>query len=69
MLTRRVRLQLAAFAVLTVFGVSTVLVNYLDLRQLLGFGQYEVTAVFTDATGLHPGAMVGYRDVEIGEVR
>lgn len=69
MLTRRVRLQLAAFAVLTVFGVSTVLVNYLDLRQLLGFGQYEVTAVFSDATGLHPGAMVGYRDVEIGKVR
>ncbi|RRO17967.1 MCE family protein [Saccharopolyspora rhizosphaerae] len=69
MLTRRIRLQLAVFAVLTVFGVGTVLVNYLDLRQLLGFGQYEVTAVFPDATGLHPGAMVGYRDVEIGKVR
>lgn len=69
MLTRRVRLQLAVFAVLTVFGVGTVLVNYLDLRQLLGFGQYEVTAVFPDATGLYPGAMVGYRDVEIGKVR
>ena len=69
MLTRRIRAQLAVFAALTVFGVGTVLVNYLDLRQLLGFGQYEVTAVFTDPTGLHPGAAVGYRDVEIGEVR
>ena len=69
MLTRRIRVQLAVFTALTVFGVGTVLVNYLDLRQLLGFGQYEVTAVFTDATGLHPGAMVGYRDVEIGKVR
>ncbi|MDI2027145.1 MlaD family protein [Saccharopolyspora sp. TS4A08] len=69
MLTRRVRIQLAVFTALTVFGVGTVLVNYLDLRQLLGFGQYEVTAVFPDATGLYPGAMVGYRDVEIGKVR
>jgi phospholipid/cholesterol/gamma-HCH transport system substrate-binding protein len=68
-LARRVRWQLMVFAVLAVYGVSTVLVEYLDLRQLLGFGQYEVTAEFADGTGLYPGAMVSYRGVEVGKVR
>lgn len=69
MLLRHTRLQLVVFAVLAAFGVGTVLVQYLDLGQLLGFGQYEVNAEITDATGLYPGAMVTYRGVEIGKVR
>ncbi|NKQ51675.1 MCE family protein [Amycolatopsis sp. K13G38] len=69
MLVKRIRLQLLVFAVLAAFGVGTILVNYLDLRQLFGFGQYEISVEFTDATGLYPGAMVTYRGVEIGKVR
>jgi phospholipid/cholesterol/gamma-HCH transport system substrate-binding protein len=69
MLARRTRWQLAVFAILGVFGMGTVLADYLDLGQLLGFGQYRVTAEFTDATGLYPGAMVTYRGVEVGKVK
>lgn len=69
MLSRRVWLQLTAFTVITVFGVGTVLAEYLDLRQLLGFSRYELTAEFADSTGLYPGGMVSYRGVEVGKVR
>ena len=65
---RRVKIQLAVFAVLTVFGVISVAANYLYLPRLLGFGQYHVTAEFADASGLFPSAVVNYRGVEVGRV-
>ncbi|MFD2473568.1 MCE family protein [Amycolatopsis silviterrae] len=68
MFLRRVKLQLAVFAVLTLFGISTVAVNYLNLPQLLGFGQYHLTAEFTDASGLYPGGLVTLRGVQVGRI-
>lgn len=68
MLVRRVKIQLVVFGVLTVFGISTVAINYLNLPQLLGFGQYPITARFTDATGLYPGGLVTYRGARVGRI-
>lgn len=68
MFVRRVKLQLAVFAVLTVFGITTVSAGYLDLPTTLGFGQYHVTAEFADATGLYPGGLVTSRGVKVGRI-
>jgi phospholipid/cholesterol/gamma-HCH transport system substrate-binding protein len=67
-LTRRTKIQLVAFGVLSVFGVTTIAGSYLDLPHLLGFEQYHVTAEFVDASGLSVGAQVTYRGVAVGKV-
>ena len=68
MFTRLIKGQLAAFVLLTVFAVSVIAVNYLDLPQLLGFEQYRVTVQFTNADGLYPSGEVTYRGIPIGRI-
>jgi phospholipid/cholesterol/gamma-HCH transport system substrate-binding protein len=67
-LTRRTKIQLAVFALLSVFGIVTIGGSYLDLPHLLGYQQYRVAAQFTDATGLSSGALVTYRGVKVGKI-
>lgn len=67
-LTPLVRRQLRIFVVLTVACVGLTTVVYARVPQMLGIGVYDVSADFTDASGLYPRAMVTYRGVEVGTV-
>jgi len=62
--SRLVKTQLAVFAVLTVFGMTTVATNYLQW----GADRYTVVVDFADVSGLYPQASVTYLGVDIGRV-
>jgi phospholipid/cholesterol/gamma-HCH transport system substrate-binding protein len=65
---RGTKLQLVAFAVLTVLGVSYVSARYVGLGDaLLGDG-YVVTADFDESGGIFANAEVTYRGVAVGRV-
>lgn len=68
MLTRRTRLQLGAFAVVSLVTVTVILVSYLALPAQLGQGVRTVSLRLPDASGLHRSAKVTYRGVEVGTV-
>lgn len=69
MLTRRVKLQMIAFAVISVIGVLIVGLYYADLpKMLFGVGQYQVSVELPEAGGLYEGGNVTYRGTEIGRV-
>lgn len=68
MLTRRTRLQLGAFVVVSVATVAVILVNYLGVPAALGHGVHTVSLHLPDASGLHQSAKVTYRGVEVGKV-
>ncbi|MBT2527937.1 MCE family protein [Streptomyces sp. ISL-99] len=68
MITRMVRLQLLAFALITALGVSYVGAEYTGLvDRVLGRG-YTVRAEFADSGGIYSGAEVTYRGVPVGRV-
>jgi phospholipid/cholesterol/gamma-HCH transport system substrate-binding protein len=69
MLTGRTRLQLGAFAVVSVLTVGVILVSYLGLPAQLGQGVRRVSLHLPDAAGLHQSAKVTYRGVEVGKVQ
>ncbi|WP_433142110.1 MCE family protein [Actinomadura nitritigenes] len=67
-LKRGVIVQLIAFAVITVVGVTIVLVNYIGVgRQVLG-KQYTAYVDLTDSGGVFTNAEVTYRGVPVGRV-
>jgi virulence factor Mce-like protein len=67
-ITRRTKLQLLAFAVVAVLGMSYLGFNYVGLdRVLLGNG-YDVAADFSDSGGIFVNAEVTYRGVSVGRV-
>jgi phospholipid/cholesterol/gamma-HCH transport system substrate-binding protein len=67
-ITRKTKLQLLAFAVVALLGISYVGFNYVGLdRLLLGTG-YEVDADFADSGGIFVNAEVTYRGVAVGRV-
>lgn len=68
MINTRVRLQLLAFVIVTVLGVSYVSVRYLGAGALFGAGPYPVTLQLTDSGGIFTGADVTYRGVSVGRV-
>ncbi|MBM7773530.1 phospholipid/cholesterol/gamma-HCH transport system substrate-binding protein [Actinokineospora baliensis] len=65
MLTRRVRVQVAAFALIALVGVSYVGARYVGL---FGVGGYVVKARLADSGGVFTNAEVTYRGVGIGRV-
>lgn len=68
MIRRSTRLQLVAFALITVLGVSYVSAKYVGLgRQFFGDG-YVVTADFAESGGIFTNAEVTYRGVAVGRV-
>ena len=68
MITRRTKLQLLAFAVVAVLGMSYLGFKYVGLdRVLLGSG-YDVAADFKDSGGIFVNAEVTYRGVAVGRV-
>ncbi|WP_131735763.1 MCE family protein [Actinomadura roseirufa] len=67
-LKRGVKLQLIAFALITVIGVTVVSVNYIGLgRGILG-KQYTAYVDLTDSGGVFTNAEVTYRGVPVGRV-
>lgn len=68
MITRRTRVQLALFALLTMVGVSFVGARYAQLDRLVHATSYTVVAHFRDSGGMYAGGLVSYRGVRIGEV-
>jgi phospholipid/cholesterol/gamma-HCH transport system substrate-binding protein len=68
MITRRTKLQLIAFAVVAVLGMSYLGFKYVGLdRVILGTG-YDVAADFKDSGGIFVNAEVTYRGVAVGRV-
>lgn len=67
-MTKLVRYQLIAFAVIAVLGVVYVGATYIRFDQMLGFGKYEVTVTSEQTGGIYEGAEVTYRGVPVGRV-
>jgi phospholipid/cholesterol/gamma-HCH transport system substrate-binding protein len=68
MIRRGVKLQLVAFAAITLVAVSLLSARYVGLFDRLAGGSYVVTADFADSGGIFSGAEVTYRGVTIGRV-
>ena len=69
MITRRTKLQLLVFAIITLVGVSFVGARYARLDRLVMDQSYAVVAHFADSGGAFAGAEVSYRGVRVGEVK
>ena len=68
MITRTVRLQLAAFALLSVALVAILSANYVGLTDKIAGGSYVVSADLAQSGGIFVGAEVTYRGVTVGKV-
>ncbi|OJZ75904.1 mammalian cell entry protein [Mycobacterium paraffinicum] len=68
-LSRRVRLQLVFFAVITVVAGGVMTFAFVDIPNVLfGIGHYRVTVDLPVAAGLYENANVTYRGTEVGRV-
>jgi len=68
-LTRRIKIQLATFAVIAIVGMAIIGLGYMRLPALLfGVGHYNVTVELSEAANLYPSANVTYRGTEVGRV-
>jgi len=68
MIGRRVVLQLIAFAVVSVLGVTYAAVSYVGVGRRLFGRPYTVHADFPDSGGIFTDAEVTYRGVRVGRV-
>jgi phospholipid/cholesterol/gamma-HCH transport system substrate-binding protein len=68
MITRRTKVQLVIFVVITLLGVSYVGAKYAQLDSYFVDDSYEVTAHFNDSGGVFAGSQVTYRGVGVGRV-
>jgi phospholipid/cholesterol/gamma-HCH transport system substrate-binding protein len=68
MITRRTKLQLLVFVLITLLGVSYVGAKYAQLDRLILDDSYTVAAHFEDSGGIFAGAEVTYRGVTVGRV-
>ncbi|MBD8870735.1 MCE family protein [Nocardioides donggukensis] len=68
MITRRTKVQLLFFVLITLIGVSYVGARYARLDRLVLDNSYTVVAHFPDSGGIFTGAGVTYRGVTIGQV-
>lgn len=68
MLTRRVRVQVAVFVIISVLGVAYAAIRYVGLGGLVGLDGYQVTVNLPYTGGIYPDAAVAYRGVSVGTV-
>lgn len=68
-LTRRIWIQLAIFAVVSLTAMLVMAFGYVKLPRLLGIGTYGVTVELPEAGGLYERANVTYRGTEVGQVK
>ena len=68
-LHRRVKIQLAIFAVIAVIALGFMSLQFMNLpAQMFGVGRYTVTVELPQAAGLYGSGNVTYRGVEVGRV-
>jgi phospholipid/cholesterol/gamma-HCH transport system substrate-binding protein len=67
-ITRRTKVQLMIFALITMVGVAFVGAKYAQLNRLFYDTSYTVVAHFKDSGGMYAGGMVSYRGVRVGQV-
>ncbi|WP_405486237.1 MCE family protein [Nocardia sp. NBC_00511] len=67
-MTRLVRYQLIAFALIAVLGVVYVGARYVRLDNMVGIGLYKVKVTAAETGNLSKGAEVTYRGVPVGRV-
>jgi len=67
-ITKRTKIQLLVFIIITLLGVSFVGARYAQLDRLVIDRTYTVAAHFADSGGIFAGAEVTYRGVTIGRV-
>lgn len=68
MITRRTKVQLLVFVMITLVGVSFTGARYAKLDRLFYDSSYTVTAHFAASGGIFAGGEVTYRGVKIGTV-
>jgi phospholipid/cholesterol/gamma-HCH transport system substrate-binding protein len=68
MITRRVRIQLLFFVVITLVGCTYVGARYAQLDKMIVDDSYTVVVHFEDSGGIFAGGEVTYRGVSIGKV-
>ena len=68
MITKRTKMQLVIFTLITLVGVSFVGARYARLDRLVYDKSYKVVAHFADSGGIFTGAEVSYRGVAVGQV-
>lgn len=68
MITRRTKLQLMVFVLITLLGVSYVGARYARLGSLFTKDHFDVAAHLANGGGVYTGAEVDYRGVKIGQV-
>ena len=68
MITRRTKIQLLIFVIITLFGVTFVGARYAKLDRLVVDRSFTVVAHFEESGGIFAGAEVSYRGVRIGTV-
>lgn len=68
MITKRTKVQLLIFVVITLLGVTFVGARYARLDRLIFDDSYRVAAHFADSGGIFSGAEVSYRGVTVGQV-
>ena len=68
MITKRTKIQLVIFALITMIGVSFVGARYARLDRLFFDTSYNVVGHFTESGGIFTGAEVSYRGVTVGRV-
>lgn len=70
MLTRRIKVQIAVFAAISLAAIAAVFFGYLKIQSTyFGIGRYMITVQLPEAGGLYPGGNVTYRGVTVGRVR
>ncbi len=68
MITRRTKVQLVIFVIITLVGVSFVGARYARLDRLFFDDRYTVVAHFSESGGIFAGGEVSYRGVGVGQV-
>jgi len=68
MITRRTKIQLVIFAIITLLGVSYVGAHYARLDRVFIDDTYTVVAHYEDSGGIFAGAEVDWRGVAVGRV-
>ena len=69
MITRRTKVQLLVFVLITLLGVTYVGARYARLDRVFFDDAYTVVAHYPESGGIFAGAEVSYRGVTVGEVQ
>ena len=69
MITRRTKVQLLVFVLITLLGVTYVGARYARLDRVFFDDAYTVVAHYPESGGIFAGAEVSYRGVAVGEVK